>query len=180
MAIFLSAGHHNNDSGASGSGYQENKLTIEFRDLVLQVLKSKYPTYKVIVDNDNETLSQYLNRIKTGEGSVVLEIHFDAFNSKAQGCTALIADKHNEPSKKMGEELTDLTSKILNTSNRGVKTESQSNRGRLALTRKTGTTVLIELEFIDNPEAMKRYHDNKHWLAEDYAYILTKYDDLVS
>ena len=49
MAIFISAGHHNNDSGAIGSGYKENKLTIEFRDLVVSELKSKYPEIKLTV-----------------------------------------------------------------------------------------------------------------------------------
>lgn len=179
MAIFLSAGHHLKDTGAIANNQKENLLAIEFRDLILSVLKKNYPNHKVVVDNDNETLSQYLNRIQTGEGSVVLEIHFDSYNQKAKGCTAFIADNHTELSKKMGEELTEFVSSITGTLNRGVKTESQSNRGKLALTRKKGTTVLIEMEFIDNVEAMKEYHNQKHWLAEDFAYVLAKYDDLI-
>jgi hypothetical protein len=48
-------------------------LTIEFRDLVCQeldLLNAKY-----IKDLDEESLSMYLNRIKTGSGSVVVEYH---------------------------------------------------------------------------------------------------------
>lgn len=179
MAIFLSAGHHNNDSGAVANGYKENKLTIEFRDLVLHELQTKFPSYKVITDKDEETLSQYLNRIKTGSGSVVLEIHFDAFNGKAKGATALIQDAHDKYDKMMGQELVNATANILGTANRGVKTESQSARGKLGLTRKEGTTVLMELEFIDNENAMNGYHEGKHRLAQEYARILTKYDDLI-
>lgn len=183
MAIFLSAGHHKNpakeDPGAVGSGFQENQLTIEFRDMVLSILKRDYPSYKVIFDDDSETLSQYLSRIQTGNGSVVVEIHFDAFNKKAKGTTALIADKHNQISKELAKELVDITASVLGTSNRGVKTESQSARGKLGFVRKEGATVLMELEFIDNEQAMAGYHEQKHRLAYEFARILTKYDDKV-
>lgn len=179
MAIFISAGHHNKDSGAVGSGYQENKLTIEFRDLILEELRVNFPKYKVISDTDSETLSQYLKRIKPGNGSVVVEIHFDSFNGKAQGTTALVADYHNKISKDLGNELVSVTANLLGTTNRGVKTESESARGRLAFVRQPGATVLMELEFIDNKAAIERYHRNKVKLAKEYARVLAQFDDKI-
>ena len=77
MATFISAGHHLKDSGAIGSGTQENLETIKFRDIVIKLCKDM--GLKVITDDDHETLKEYLDRIKTGDGSVVVEFHFGSF-----------------------------------------------------------------------------------------------------
>lgn len=178
MACFISAGHHLKDSGAIGVHSQkESKLAMEFRDLVIPKLKMKNVT--VITDNDNETLGQYLQRIQTGTGSVVCEYHFDAFNKKASGCTALVADGASQNSMDYAKELADSTSKILGIPNRGVKKESDSARGRLALMRENGIVCLMELCFIDNEDDMRKYHTHKAALAEAHAVIHAKYDALI-
>ena len=59
MAVFLSAGHHLKDSGAVYNGRQENLEAIKLRNIILNLCKSK--GLKVIIDEDTETLSQYLN-----------------------------------------------------------------------------------------------------------------------
>ncbi|PZP42189.1 MAG: N-acetylmuramoyl-L-alanine amidase [Pseudopedobacter saltans] len=177
MAIFLSAGHHLKDTGAIGiSGRQENQETIKLRDAILNFIK---PTYKVITDNDSETLAQYLNRIKPGNGSVVLELHFDAYNQKASGTTGLYKDGANNLSIQFANELTEKVSTLLNIPNRGGKSESQSNRGKLGLTRKDGITVLLELCFIDNGIDMQTYDIHFMDLAKLIANLLMKYDDLI-
>jgi hypothetical protein len=80
MSIFISAGHNSKsktikqDPGAvNKQGIKEGDLTIEFRDLVCQELDLLNANY--IKDLDEESLSMYLNRIKTGSGSVVVEYH---------------------------------------------------------------------------------------------------------
>jgi hypothetical protein len=87
--IFPSAGHNPKglkpDPGASGNGYNEADLAIEQRDLTtkeLDLLGAKY-----ITDYNDERLADYLKRIETGSGSVVLEFHFDAYNGIASGAT---------------------------------------------------------------------------------------------
>ena len=90
MACFISAGHHNKDSGAIGvDGRKESEEAIKLRDAVVKYCKEK--GLKVITDDDDETLAQYLTRIQTGDGSVVLEFHFDAFDKIASGTTALVS-----------------------------------------------------------------------------------------
>ena len=86
--LYISAGHNpfgiKTDSGAVGNGKRECDLTVEFRNLVLDQLKAKNAPF--ISDNDTETLGQYRKRAETGNGSVVLEFHFDSStNSKATG-----------------------------------------------------------------------------------------------
>jgi N-acetylmuramoyl-L-alanine amidase len=177
MACFISAGHHLRDSGALGTGVQENLETIEFRDLVVPILRAK--GLKVITDNDNETLSQYLTRIQTGEGSVVLEFHFDAYNRSASGSTALYGVDADKNDKAFAAELVAGCSAIMGIPNRGAISETQSHRGRLALMRKKGIVCLLELCFIDNDNDMGKYRAKKLLLANFVANIVEKYENLI-
>jgi N-acetylmuramoyl-L-alanine amidase len=177
MAIYLSAGHHLKDSGAVSNGRKENGETIKLRDAILNFIK---PEYKVFTDNDNETLSQYLNRIKPGNGSVVLEIHFDASGTgKASGTTALHKDNADIMSVRFCKSLTDAASRVLRINNRGAKSEKDSHRGSLAFVHEPGINGLLEICFIDNKEDMARYDTNFMLLAKNIAAVLMAYDDLI-
>lgn len=180
--VFISAGHNPKgikvDPGAIGNGYHEANLTVEFRDLVIkQCLKLGL---KVIQDKDDERLGDYLKRIKTGNGSVVIEFHFDAaVSSSATGTTALIEEEADRLDKAFAKELVELTSKTLNIKNRGVLTEAQSHRGKLGLMREEGIICLLELCFISNPTDVRQYKANKEKLAVEMAKIIKRYEDLI-
>jgi N-acetylmuramoyl-L-alanine amidase len=176
--IFISAGHHLKDSGAiAPGGRQENKTTIEFRDLVVNFLNRKGA--KFVKDFDTETLAEYLKRIDTGSGSVVLEFHFDAANTKASGCTAIVGTDAQANDKAFATEIAAITSSSLSIRNRGVINEADSHRGRLGLMREQGAVCLLELAFIDNAKDMIQYDANKNYLAEKIADILVKYENLI-
>jgi len=178
MAIYLSAGHYNQDSGAIGvNGRQENNETIKLRDRILGYISSNY---RVITDNDSESLAQYLARIRPGDASVVLELHFDSYNGKASGSTALYMNDAPKNSIIFSAELCQFTATTLGIANRGAKSESDSARGRLGLVHKAGITSLLEVCFIDNQEDMDKYDANIDLLAQGVAKILMKYDDLIS
>jgi len=178
MACFISAGHNNHDPGASGlNNRTEAAETIKFRDAVVKYCQQK--GLKVITDNDEESLAQYLKRIETGEGSVVIEFHFDAFNKTASGTTALVGNDADRLDKMFAQELSTLTSEILGVTNRGVKSESESHRGRLGLMREQGTVCLLEICFIDNAEDMSKYDQNFFSLASGVANIIEKYEKIV-
>ena len=181
MACFISAGHNPNgiktDSGAVGNGYRECDLTVEFRNLVVSACLKK--GLKVITDKDTETLAEYLKRIETGSGSVVLEFHFDASsNSSASGSTSIIGNDADRLDKSFAQELVNTTANILGVKNRGVITESDSHRGRLGLMREQGTVCLLELAFISNKSDMEKYQSKKKDLAIFIADIIKKYEDL--
>lgn len=178
MAIYNMAGHNNRDSGSVAGGFQENKKTIEFRDLVNKYLNKSQ--YRVINDNDNDSLSTMLSKLKSGSGSVCIEWHFDeADNSEANGTSAFVKDNPTKLSVAMGSEITAGFSKIMGTMDRGVKTPSQSHRGSLAMPKMEGTTALVEVQFLSNKAAMASYEANKEKLAEFAASIMQKYDDMV-
>lgn len=182
MTVFISAGHNPRgikvDPGAIGNGFKEADLNVEIRNLVITQLKSK--GIKVISDNDDERLADYLKRIKTGNGSVVLEFHFDAAASpSATGTTALYGNDADRLDIAFATELAATTSRILGIKNRGAISEAQSHRGSLGLMRKEGIVALLEIGFISNPNDLKQYQKNKVALAIEIANIVKRYEDLI-
>jgi len=180
--IFVSAGHNPGgvkpDPGAIGNGKREADLTLEFRNLVTAELHKQGA--KFITDNDNERLGEYLSRIKTGTGSVVLEFHFDAAaNAKATGATVLIGGDADKNDKDFAKELAEATAAILGIKNRGVISETESHRGRLGLMKEEGILALLEICFISNPSDLSAYEKYKTFLAAKIAAILIKYEALI-
>lgn len=179
MTAFISAGHDLKNSGAQANGFSEEKEMIAFRNKVLKKYQILYPDSKVITDEDSEPLRDYLKRIKTGEGSVVVEFHLDAFNNpKVSGISCWIGDDANENSRKFAEELCKVGSEVLDVPNRGVFKESQSFHKKLGLMRENGTVCLIELVPITNKLDMYKLHNYSDSLAIEFAKIIKKYEDI--
>ncbi|MFV0391308.1 MAG: N-acetylmuramoyl-L-alanine amidase [Paludibacteraceae bacterium] len=178
LKSFVSAGHHDNDPGAVSGELQESELTIEFRDLVISELQKLGVVYSK--DKDNETLGQYLHRIKPGAGSVTVEFHFDSSsNKKATGTTAVVSNTASTNTRKFAKELVDTTARVLNIKNRGVIPESKTYRKKLAIMRKAGIVALLEIGFISNDNDVSAYQSGKQELAKEIALIIKKYDDLI-
>lgn len=181
--IFISAGHNSKapvkpDPGAVANGYKEGDIAIQFRDLVCAELRKLNVRY--VTDYDYETLAQYLTRIKTGSGSVVIEYHLDAAASTtATGTTALVQSDADRLDKAFAKELSDSTAQILGIKNRGVLSEAQSHRGRLGLMREDGIVCLLELCFITNKADLTALFAGMQKLAKKHAAIIAHYEKLV-
>lgn len=181
LVTFPSAGHHLKDPGATYNGRQENLETIKFRDLL--VLELKKLGIKIITDKDTQTNRAYQNSIQPGDGSVILDVHFNAGGATATGTECLISDKEyykpNSLSKRMADEICQITSTILNIKNRGTKPESTTRHGKLGILHQgAGVAVLWEICFISNKEDMAKYDANLEKLVKEIAKICKKYDDL--
>lgn len=180
--IFISAGHNPKgikvDPGAVANGYKEADLNVDIRNLVIEELKRLGAAF--IQDYDDERLGDYLTRIKTGNGSVVLEFHFDAAsNDTASGTTALIEEEADRLDRAFAKELANTTAMTLGIRNRGVKTEAETHRGRLGLMREEGIICLLEVGFITNKQDMILFQANKRMLAIKIAQILVKYEKMI-
>jgi N-acetylmuramoyl-L-alanine amidase len=180
--IYISAGHTpkglRQDPGAVGNGYREADLAAEFRDLVIAELEKA--NVKYVRDKDDERLAEYLKRVQTGNGSVVIEYHFDAAASAtATGTTALIEAEADRLDKAFGKEFAETTSTILGIKNRGVLTEKESHRGSLGLMREEGIICLVEICFISNKADLEAYHKNKKVLAKAHAEIILKFEKMI-
>lgn len=180
--IFISAGHSNAsgkdklgkiiDRGAQGNGYIEGELAVEFRDLLVKELRT-LGVEPTIDSNDSVLLKSIaFFKSKTSSDSIVLEVHWNASSAKATGVEVLVPTNPSDFEKSKAKEISNLISKVLNIKDRGVKTEADSQRGRLGWMRLTGENLLIEMCFITNKEDMESYQINKNKLAKEMAILL--------
>lgn len=181
MAIFLIAGHHDKDPGAISGTRIEAVETKKARVLIDEFIpKNKY---RVILDRDNETNRELQARIKPGDGSVLLDIHFNSASSLATGVECLVNAKDwkdkDSLAYKMADEINKATADILEIPDRGVKPETGTRHGKLGiLNQGAGCGVLWEICFISNPLNMQKWDLKQKELCKKIAEILQKYDDV--
>ena len=173
--IFLLAGHHLRDSDTVANGRSENKKTISLRNLI----KSFIPT-EIVVDDDSDSLATVLQKIQTGNGSVVLDLHFNAASSTASGCEVLIGDDAEQNDIDLATDILAALVKNLGIKNRGIKKESETPRKRLGMMRESGAVCLAEVCFISNKNDMAAYDKAFDSLARDIATVLVKHDAKVT
>lgn len=182
--IFISAGHTNvpgKDRGASGNGYVEGDLTVEFRDMVVDELKKIDNTVKVSIDANGNALKESLRYFRNlvSPKSLVVDIHWNAAVPQATGTEVLVPSNATNFETGLAHEIAMSISQTLGIRTRGnfhglagVKSESESHHGRLGWMRLTGQNVLIEMCFITNESDMRSYQMHKQELAERIACIL--------
>lgn len=179
--VYLIAGHHSNDPGAVsrhpelGGTITEAELTQELRDLVFHYFVA-HNKLVPIKDNDQHTLQQVLNEINRNitKDDVLVDIHFNAFNGSATGVEVLIPTINSNVERSLATTICERLSDIMKIRNRGLRTEAQTPRGRIAILHGVGHRVLIEVCFKDNPSDMRAYWKNKHLVAEAIAYEVEK------
>lgn len=176
--IFLSAGHSDKlgrDRGASGNGYIEGALAVEFRNLLekeLNILGAK--VYK---DGNDTILAQTIAFFtgKTLSDSIVCDIHWNAGNPLATGVEVLVSAVSTQFEKDLAKEVVEEIAETLGIKNRGVKTELDSQHKKLGFLHIKGENILIEMCFISNANDMKKYQLSKNVLAKNIAKILFEY-----
>lgn len=188
MACYISAGHHKKDPGAVANGYKEADLTVKVRDRVIAIIggynaaeiATENKPWRIIKDDDSETLAQYLERIKPGGASVVVEFHFDAAaNPDATGTSTFFADDASLDSINFAKEMAAAGAKVMGIRNRGALNEKDSHRGRLGLVHEPGINCLVEVCFITNQYDLQKFHEKFEELCQEYARIIMKFDDMV-
>lgn len=179
LVVYPSAGHHDKDPGAVANGWKESDLTKELRNMMIAEFDRR--NHKIIVDMDWETNSQYQRRIKPAGGSVIMDLHFNAVaNSTATGVEVVVNNNASPHSKDLAREICQSLSAIMNITNRGVKTEKQTNRKSIGiLNLKAGISVLVEVCFMSNPNDLRAYLNNKKAIAKSLVDLAIKYDDLI-
>lgn len=177
MKLYLISGHHNNDSGAVALGYKENELTIEFRNLILAYIKNYSPRTSVIIDDDNDTLSEVISTVNSTveKDDIIIDIHFNSFNGEVSGTECFIPKVSSNLEKNIANEICVFYSETMKIPNRGVKIPSQSARGSLGILKGLGHRILIEICFLDNKYDIQEYIKYKYILANGTAEILEKY-----
>lgn len=174
--LIITAGHSLKQGGASANGHKEELLTIEMKGLILDALKMFGSDVEVWTDIDTDSLNQVITKTKAIATSkdILFDIHFNAGNSKTNGTECFIAVNAREKSKRIASRVAELTAGMLQSKNRGVKLENQSQHPRLGMLHSAASSVLWEVEFLTNKEFMENYHLMKKRLAIGIANILVQ------
>lgn len=178
--IFILAGHHQNDPGAISpqDGTKESELTRELMEMVTERINQLALEIGTWNDDHADPLNRVIAKIseKITDNDIVCDLHFNSFHTdKATGFEVIVSNNAGNKSKAIAVDMCDVLPKVMGIANRGVKTEAQTARGRLAVVNLKGAAVLVEVCFISNPTDLERYRDNKHWVADELARILIKH-----
>ena len=175
--IFLFAGHGGGDSGAVGvGGRKEYKEAIMLRDAILSNMPFGHPLH---IDSDSDRLAEVLRKANTGEGSVVLDIHFNASaNPAATGVEVLVGDDAQANDLALAKDILNAVVGRTQLKSRGIKREGETPRKRLGVMRENGAVCLLEVCFITNAGDMTVYDLAMKDIAKDIAAILVKQDKL--
>lgn len=169
MKILLISGHGNGDPGACGCGLKEAEETRRVTKLIKKYLDMDCDIYDI---NRNAFDDCNAGKLNVKGYSYVLEIHFNAFNGRANGTeiyfpsTAQITGYEDSIMKKLGKYFT--------IRNGGVK---EGRFGVINTCSRQGVKAnLLEVAFIDNATDMNIYKANVENIAKDIANVL---DDLI-
>ncbi|MCM8906825.1 N-acetylmuramoyl-L-alanine amidase [Tenacibaculum finnmarkense] len=136
--------------------------------------KSEYDFYKGFVCEleeigdvfeHNYLNTGYNNRqrktaIKTKDYDVVFELHFNKFNTKANGCEALYY-LSNDKSRQIAKVFCDTYSKLTRSENRGVKSlYCKKQRGYGFVKHQKTNAIILEPFFGDNKEDCSKFEIN--------------------
>jgi len=167
-SLFISAGHSDTDPGATGNGFTEADVVLEFRDMLGDALRRR----GIVFDKDgtpgcNLPLRDAVGAAKTHD--IAVEFHCNAFsNPAASGVETLSERQHYS----LGESICNAIAGVLGINNRGAKGEDSGQHSRLAFIR-DGGGVIVELFFITNKSDLSTYLANKHRVVDAVADVLT-------
>lgn len=172
-SVLISAGHSNQDSGAVVPQYTEAQLALRIRNLVVEELIKIIPTRLVVSDgypNTNMSLVKAIGLEKLVSGPKV-EFHFNSANSSsAEGIEALSTPQNKGLAKQLAGAVAVVTGSPLRGEN-GWKDQAHAGpHSRLGFCTHGG--VIVELEFLTNPNRMKTYLKFEKDVAKALATII--------
>jgi len=159
------------------NGFIEADLAMILRNKVSIILKANNIPH--IIDNDGEKLGQVINKTKSTEKDVILDIHWNKGVATANGCEVFIPERHTDNERKTAKKILDGVVSVTGLRSRGVKTESQSARKVLGIMRPLGINLLIEVCFVSNMEDMQKYLSNIDTVAKVIAFNLIEAENLI-
>lgn len=170
--IYLIAGHSDTDPGAVSNGLKEADLTKKVRDLVYTRIKELSPKIFVTKDNDKDSLSKVISKIKPNikNDDVLVDFHYNSGSSSATGVECVVDNYAGEKSLKLAEKICKTISDITGLKNRGVKREKDTPRKQLGILGMKGSAVIVEMGFISNISDVNTLDKFLHWICEDIAH----------
>ncbi len=182
--IFLTAGHqviNGKGTGASSKFGDEAVEALRIRNSLTQVLRAK--GLQVLNDVPSDTLTKVINWVKSivAKDDVLIDIHFNAGPSQANGTEVFIPKEYTKTEVAFGTALAKAISTALGTKLRtgrmayaGIKTEDESQHTRIGVLSgpTMATNALIEVCFITNEIDMSSYRNHYEKMINELARVI--------
>lgn len=171
--IIISAGHSNGEPGAvAKSGVRESDLALQLRNRVATILRAD-SQFRVLTDGrdgENRPLRDAVQIVKANPTALAIEIHFNADGqSSVKGVEVLSKPRHKLTAQQLAFAIAEITGSPL----RGVlgwKADNSGQHHRLAFCEAGG--LIVEVEFISNPNALAFYLEHANEVATSLANAL--------
>lgn len=176
--VVLVVGHSLVLQGAGNSQYQiEHKPLTEYvfnEYLAKKIMHmNKKANIEIVIeyrDTDYEALPSEVNE---QDGDLVISMHCNAFNSKAEGCEVLYYE-HTKISDQVAAAMNESLNTMLGNTNRGIKPRDHDRskgvyeRGAYLMKYVKAPCVICEPFFIDNDDEVENALKNMDKLALGY------------
>lgn len=135
------------DPGAESKGFREADIAMDWANELRGILLDRgHKVVRTRKDNaDTASITARAAIAKQYGGDIMLSLHCNAYNGKAEGTETFFRGEANRP---LAERINLAVVNALETVNRGVKTEGQSQHATLAV-MSFQPCFLIEIGFID-------------------------------
>lgn len=164
--IIITAGHSNDDPGATNGVLTEAHIVTDFRNMVAHYLREAGADFDTDGSGHSNLPLQYAIKLVT-PGSLAVEFHCNAFSHPTATGVETLSNIAMQP---FGARLCEVVSTCIGIRNRGAKDEGSGQHSRLGFVRAGG--LILELFFISNPADVRAYMDKKWVLARSVANAL--------
>jgi N-acetylmuramoyl-L-alanine amidase len=170
--IALIVGHTEKKPGAFSPFLKkhEYKYNTEFARLIRGEAERASLSCSIHFRDKGGVSGAYIDAVKS-EPACIIELHFNAFNTRVSGSEILINERDDEPGLKERELATTLQNRIASTlgnTNRGIKSRSsKGERGFYSLSRTSKIpSMILEPFFGDNDSDARNFDYKKQQAAQ--------------
>lgn len=156
MKICISIGHSFKEQGATTKDGKTSEYL--FNAALAQLVKEQLVKYGYdtvitnrLTDGGGTGMTADVKAINNTDADICVELHCNAFNTKAQGCEMLYWCRSTN-GKRLAQCLQNQVVNALGNANRGIKSINSKGRGAKVLKETSMPMVISEPFFIDNPE----------------------------
>lgn len=171
--IVITAGHSNIDPGAVYDGVKEADFCADMRNYVAYYLKH-WGQKEVRTDGAGRINASLTEAIRLArQADIAVEFHLNAATTKsAYGIEVLTLPRNKRLAQDIAKAIQSVTDSQLRGDN-GFKAQSAGQHSRLGFAQAGG--LVVELEFLSNPQRFKVLQDKRWLVAKAIAEVIHNY-----
>lgn len=158
LKVMIVSGHNFKEQGCHNSILNISEYRAVQRIIAKVMEEEEFGDVDTVYKARNATLNNLPNEINEWNPDLIISVHLNAFNGKAQGTETL----HWHSSKKgkdYATKFSEIASKLTGFNNRGTLSIKKGERGWILLGKTKAPAILIEPFFLDSIKTNKELED---------------------